>query len=1582
MSHSNRQENAFREHQHSHQVDNTSIRQTNSRPSQVNTSSLRDPIPNHPDSQPQRFDSRNSKRKPTPSPLQSSETNTENSIRSASHSAESPSPEHQSFPRPPANHPYSSRSIFYSPSSHADQPRSPRERLDELLATEASNYSPPASEKNTTAADNNPTSGGGIALKAPSYSSLRNGSAPWPPSRRPGISPPTSPTSLNSTMSSQRPEPRVMPRTSSIDSAISSISSSASHSYKSSQDTPSSNLAEIGNLISAAGSPETVIQHLLKEKQSSAAQNAQLWRLVDKQRAMILGLNKDLERTLKDKERYRKKLKEQLALAPALPNSTQQHALGINRAQSESPALSERADELDNHSGSPREVMSNEARAQAASPLSDKKYSEDRSPVDIKINPDPMTPPLDQPLSPLQSPHEVVAPQPESSKDINYVQSATPVAVPVDSTQNFTIVENLQDAPLDKDVPATLETLTTQSNLPLLETTSTAPSLKIIEASPLVGQGERIMPPPRRAPPAPLNLTQQKPAGTHLQHLGPDDHSESEYDDILEVDEIPAFERGRRKTREEDDREREYALSKDKDGRSRSKKDKSTKPAPAEPMPSTVDQQQAPEAPMLSLRQAVALSPPVPQADLLSPSGSLASVLSQPVPEPVSTTERRVVAPPPMSPGLPTSPRPVDRPLNSPMPRMPRQGAGISPIASPPTSPRQGFVGLPLSPRAPRHPISLPSNTPMSLASPTLPKPSAQQPSSSAHGEHKTTPVDRATQSENPTEGQGSPGSHGSSHIYRGLVTDQYPDLLLPPNALPSIDVRVSSSRLRPSRHSYLPKSSDEEQIFTLGVFARSNHKELWRVEKALMALPQLDHQLKQSSMFKAKLPDRSLFSGHAPAKIDARRMALDGYLNVLLNTPMDDKTALIVCQFLSVDVIEPHGDESTVTGDPAVAEELTTLGPGGRPRKEGYLTKRGKNFGGWKARFFALEGPTLRYYESPGGPHLGTIKLQSAQIGKRSQPQSGSSPSRSSESGENQYRHAFLILEPKKKDSSSMVRHVLCAESDAERDEWVNALLQYVDYRTGEDRNPRSSVPRNGSGSGKTAGFQPLKSLQVPGRDSPDQFVTQSLQGMSYETTVAAEAPVRGSTPNRQRDETPSPPISNSQGSTNSAPQISPTQTSMKISGPTNGGFIADAEAWGNKPQPQQISRDKDHKKRSIWGFKGRSPSDLANQPETNGNSSTTASQQSTVERAYPVRAVFGVPLGEAAEYCRPVGVDVYLPAVVYRSIEYLDAKGASSEEGIFRLSGSNVVIKNLRERFNTEGDVDFLADGHYYDVHAVASLLKLYLRELPSTVLTRELHLEFLQVLELDEKSKKIAAYNALMHRLPPANWHLLKALSAFLLTIINNSDTNKMTVKNVGIVFSPTLNIPAPVFSMFLTEFDSIFEATHDGDLAKTVEVNVTAPPLTPEDIRSPRRQMFSEIPTPSYKQASFPSNQQSSQQDPHGQPSAYDVGFIPLQPTYEQPAFGQPNHSHGHSGAVTMPAPEYGSLNGALALDDPQVTKARRRESSMLLMGFGERKGSMPSVQESPTGEQILLKCFTTRADTDLAQGMVGDDVAFK
>jgi RalA-binding protein 1 len=274
----------------------------------------------------------------------------------------------------------------------------------------------------------------------------------------------------------------------------------------------------------------------------------------------------------------------------------------------------------------------------------------------------------------------------------------------------------------------------------------------------------------------------------------------------------------------------------------------------------------------------------------------------------------------------------------------------------------------------------------------------------------------------------------------------------------------------------------------------------------------------------------------------------------------------------------------------------------------------------------------------------------------------------------------------------------------------------------------------------------------------------------VSYENTVQAEAPTMGPSSYHNRG-MPSPNLG---GSFLKGQAWHPRQD-INISGPSDGGIIRDPGLWGMK-----TTTPAKEKKRSIFaGFRTRSSSDLNVSQVSNGSSSTSTPGPAVETRA-PPRNVFGIPLLEAIECSQPIGVDAYLPAVVYRSVEYLTIRGAITEEGIFRLSGSNITIKALRERFNTEGDVRLL-EGEYYDVHAVASLLKLYLRELPSSILSRELHFDFLKALDLTDRAGKIAAFNVLVNKLPKANYSLIRTLSSFLIEVISNSDRNKMNVRN---------------------------------------------------------------------------------------------------------------------------------------------------------------------------------------------------------
>lgn len=1152
--------------------------------------------------------------------------------------------------------------------------------------------------------------------------------------------------------SSVRAEPAKGPaRNSSMDSAISQISSRSTPN-KTPQDAAGS--TDIAHLIKTAGSAEAVIQYLLKEKQSQSQQNSQLWRLVDKQRAMILGLNKDLERALKDKEKYRKKLKEVLgdAEAPFVPAV---------------PAASSMQGPARHETGEASAIPKERVLEVPASPGLD---APKHSPIDVSMAPYPITPPADQmtlllpPLTvgDLLDPSHSMPKASEHALDQYDHEAQEREAEEAAKETN----DDQVDLRINLDLPPSRQTPREPPKMP-------PPKLPVglPDRSPKPEDGVSKFPlppapPPRKPPPAPLQLKNMNPTPAIV---APEEaETDTDYDDILEVDEIPHHERrGRRRTREEDERDREIMAQKEAEMRSLSKKSKnssSRKNTPEEEPPLPAEMPEMPASPRLV--QTTKVLPPREPA-------SLAGVLSG---------NSDSLAPPMalMSPGLPASPRPM--PLKSPVTSPPLSPLGIS-----------TFAGAPLSPRPPRAPIPLPPNTPLYSPGPV--------------GEPLALKSPRPlliVKQEAQISGEASPTSSTMdsplerTKIFKGFVTEEYPDLLLPPNALPHITLKVASSRMKPSRASLLSLTQlEEDPVFTLAVSSRADGGELWRVEKDTASLAKLDSRLKQYPAFTAKTPDRSLFSGHAPAKLDARRVALNQYLEELLNTPLDTATALELCKYLSSNTLPPNADETGSSRSDANPESQRT-GPGGRPFRTGYLTKRGKNFGGWKARYFILDGPLLKYYETPGGAHLGTVKLQKAQIGKQSHHNNDGSPARpKDDEAENQYRHAFLILERKKKDPNSTTRHVLCAESDLERDQWVDALLRWVDYEDPEDED---NVKKEHPHDRHSAHADRANASKKKGQGKQNSIADDKLIGVSYEAT-------------RQGDSPQGVPIKGApSGQDHESTHSQSTASSYTISGPRDPQMMTSSESWGNKlaMATQQLSQEeKKARKRSFFGFGPKARNSGDGQDSIFGSDGgSIANGQTGNGYNGPVRQVFGASLAEAVRYCAPADVRVPLPAVVYRCIQYLEHKNATSEEGIFRLSGSSVVIKQLKERFNTEGDINLVTDPQYYDIHAVASLLKLYLRELPITILTNDLRLEFIATIEITNQKQKHALLAELVDRLPQANAALLKYLISFLIKIINNASVNKMTVRNVGIVFSPTLNIPAPIFAAFLQNFEPIF------------------------------------------------------------------------------------------------------------------------------------------------------------------------------
>ena len=253
------------------------------------------------------------------------------------------------------------------------------------------------------------------------------------------------------------------------------------------------------------------------------------------------------------------------------------------------------------------------------------------------------------------------------------------------------------------------------------------------------------------------------------------------------------------------------------------------------------------------------------------------------------------------------------------------------------------------------------------------------------------------------------------------------------------------------------------------------------------------------------------------------------------------------------------------------------------------------------------------------------------------------------------------------------------------------------------------------------------------------------------------------------------------------------------------------------------------------------------------------------------------------------------------------------------------------------------------------------------------------------MDERTKKIQSFNVLVHKLPLANFELLRHLSSFLIEVIDNAQANKMTVRNVGIVFAPTLNIPAPLIAFFLTDFFDIFGSPLDEASSPIHEIRANTTHLGDDAVRSPRRQMFSDLPTPAYNETSFPQRfdrrppqfpdsnhpppsypapQPPQHQQERGRKGSHDAGFVPLRPSYDNPQYEQA-YQNGEG---------YGSLNSAVQ-GNSREQRQRRRESGMLLMNMGmggQRKGSNGS---SGSSHQRL------REDVRANPMMVREETAF-
>lgn len=149
-------------------------------------------------------------------------------------------------------------------------------------------------------------------------------------------------------------------------------------------------------------------------------------------------------------------------------------------------------------------------------------------------------------------------------------------------------------------------------------------------------------------------------------------------------------------------------------------------------------------------------------------------------------------------------------------------------------------------------------------------------------------------------------------------------------------------------------------------------------------------------------------------------------------------------------------------------------------------------------------------------------------------------------------------------------------------------------------------------------------------------------------------------------------------------------------------------------------------------------------------------------------------------------------VPLIIKRCVEEVEKRGLDIV-GIYRLCGSAVRKKILRDGFERNAVLVDLSAEHVPDINVVTSLLKDYLRELPEPLFTKGLFdmlVDGLSVCLPDDPEGNAKLMFSILDCLPKVNRCTVLFLMDHLKLVTTHSDRNKMNPQNLSQCFGPVV------------------------------------------------------------------------------------------------------------------------------------------------------------------------------------------------
>jgi hypothetical protein len=152
-------------------------------------------------------------------------------------------------------------------------------------------------------------------------------------------------------------------------------------------------------------------------------------------------------------------------------------------------------------------------------------------------------------------------------------------------------------------------------------------------------------------------------------------------------------------------------------------------------------------------------------------------------------------------------------------------------------------------------------------------------------------------------------------------------------------------------------------------------------------------------------------------------------------------------------------------------------------------------------------------------------------------------------------------------------------------------------------------------------------------------------------------------------------------------------------------------------------------------------------------------------------------------------------VPFIVKTCILEIERRGLKIE-GIYRISASTSTVEKLEQLFesldiNNTNDINkmrsIIDNG---DIHAMAGLLKRYLKKIPDSLIPQELYNSYININNIQNEEERIDRLSKLILSLPETNKSTLLMLTKHLALVAENEKFNKMNSTSLATVFAPTL------------------------------------------------------------------------------------------------------------------------------------------------------------------------------------------------